>query len=316
MIVLWIVLAVLLVLILAGLGLLYYICVRHRQPDMTDPDWIAHSRLAAYQDEVLAGINLIRQGGAEDIYLRSYDDLRLHGQLLQQPNAKGTLLLFHGYRSGWPVDFSISLPYYYSLGYNLLVVDQRAHGQSEGTYIAFGVQERHDAVTWAEYAAMHFGPEHPLFLGGLSMGATSVLMAAGLKLPASVRGIIADCGFTSPAEIMKSVLHAHCKWLPAAPLLAFVNIFTTLFAGFSLKEASTTQALAAATLPVLLIHGTSDSFVPACMSQQAYDACASQKELVLVDGADHGCSYLVDRTRVQAALAAFLQQHTTKEEHT
>ena len=115
---------------------------------------------------------------------------------------------------------------------------------------------------------------------------------------------------------MKSVLHAHCKWLPAAPLLAFVNIFTTLFAGFSLKEASTTQALAAATLPVLLIHGTSDSFVPACMSQQAYDACASQKELVLVDGADHGCSYLVDRTRVQAALAAFLQQHTTKEEHT
>ena len=250
---------------------------------------------------------------AEDIFLPSYDGLRLHGQLLQQPGAKGTLLLFHGYRSSWSIDFSIVLPYYYSLGYNLLAVDERAHGQSEGAYITFGVHERRDAVTWAQYAEKHFGPEHPLFLGGLSMGATTVLLASALELPPSVRGIIADCGFSSPEAIMKSVLRAHVKWLPAGPLLALMNVCTRAFAGFSIKEASTLDAVSKTKRPILFIHGTADTFVPCSMSQAAYDACAAEKQLVLVEGAKHGYSYLVDRPRVQAALAAFLKKYTSQE---
>ncbi|MFR7743588.1 MAG: hypothetical protein ACLU3I_10065 [Acutalibacteraceae bacterium] len=91
---------------------------------------------------------------------------------------------------------------------------RRAHGQSEGVYITFGIHERRDAATWAQYAAMHFGPDHPLFLGGLSMGATTVLLASALELPPSVRGVIADCGFSSPEAIMRSVLQAHVKMAP------------------------------------------------------------------------------------------------------
>ena len=161
---------------------------------------------------------------------------------------------------------------------------------------------------------MHFGPAHPLILGGLSMGAATVLLASDLELPPSVRGIIADCGFSSPYEIMKSVFRAHCRWLPAGPFLALTDVFTRLFAGFSLKGASTLDAVAKTKLPILFIHGTGDTFVPCSMTQAAYDACAAPKQLVLVSDAGHGCSYLVDRPRVQAELAAFLSKYVSEEE--
>ena len=306
-----IVLAVLLAVVLLALGLFLFACRRRPVPDFTEPAVIAKWGRAEQTEEILAGISLMRD--AEDIFLPSYDGLRLHGQLLQQPGAKGTILLFHGYRSSWIIDFSIVLPYYYLLGYNLLAVDERAHGQSEGVYITFGIHERRDAATWAQYAAMHFGPDHPLFLGGLSMGATTVLLASALELPPSVRGVIADCGFSSPEAIMRSVLRAHVKWLPAGPLLALMNVCTRVFAGFSIKEASTLDAVSKTKCPILFIHGTADTFVPCAMSQAAYDVCASEKQLILVDGARHGYSYLVDRPRVQAALAAFLEKYTSQE---
>ena len=308
----WIILAALLAAVLLGIILFLIACCRGPVPDLTRPEVIAKWGRAEQTEEILAGVRLMQN--AEDVFLPSYDGLRLHGRLLQQKHAKGTILLFHGYRSSWVIDFSIVLPYYFSLGYNLLAVDERAHGESEGTYITFGVRERHDVATWAAYAAMHFGPEHPLILGGLSMGAATVLMASDLELPPSVRGIIADCGFSSPYEIMKSVFCAHCKWLPAGPLLALTDVFTRLFAGFSLKGASTLEAVAKTKLPILFVHGTGDTFVPCAMTQAAYDACTAPKQLVLVPDAGHGCSYLVDRPRVQSELQAFLSKYVSEEE--
>ena len=308
----WIILAALLAVVLLGTVLFLIACRRGPVPDLTKPEVIAKWGRAEQTEEILAGVRLMQD--AENIFLPSYDGLRLHGRLLQQPGAKGTILLFHGYRSSWVIDFSIVLPYYFSLGYNLLAVDERAHGESEGTYITFGVRERHDVATWAAYAAMHFGPAHPLILDGLSMGAATVLMASDLPLPPSVRGIIADCGFSSPYAIMKSVFRAHCRRLPAGPLLALTDVFTRLFAGFSLKGVSTLDAVAKTKLPILFIHGTGDTFVPCSMTQAAYDACAAPKQLVLVPDAGHGCSYLVDRPRVQAELAAFLSKYVSEEE--
>ena len=219
-----IVLAVLLAVVLLALGLFLFACRRSPVPDFTKPAVIAQWGREDQTEEILAGITLMQD--AEDIFLPSYDGLRLHGQLLQQPGAKGTILLFHGYRSSWIIDFSIVLPYYYSLGYNLLAVDERAHGQSEGVYITFGIHERWDAATWAQYAAMHFGPDHPLFLGGLSMGATTVLLASALELPPSVRGVIADCGFTEAYAEMRHVLRGVGRWIPARFVLFWVNLAT------------------------------------------------------------------------------------------
>lgn len=258
----------------------------------------------------LAADGWVAAHAPQELFVVSYDGKRLHATFLPQENARGTILLFHGYRSCWQIDFGASLSYYYdTLGYQLLLVDQRAHGKSEGRFLTFGVRERYDVISWVTYLSQLLGEHHPMYLGGLSMGATTVLLASCFELPANVRGITADSGFTSPYEIAKSVLRRDHPRLPLWPLLAFYGLFTRLFAGYGLRETSTCDAVRESRYPILFIHGTADTFVPCEMTKRAFEACRSEKTLVLVDGAEHGKSYLVDKPRVQQALQSFFAAH-------
>ena len=316
---LWLILGLLaLVVVLLGSAAVSVASLRRAQPDMTVQENLEHSHYAELKDDILQGVSWLRDQPVRQLYVESYDGLRLHAQFVPHENAKGTVLLFHGYRSSWTIDFSISLPFYHALGYNLLVADQRAHGGSEGRFITFGVRERYDVLSWVTYLSQMLGEQYPMYLAGLSMGATTVLMASCFDFPGNVRGILADCGFTEPYAIIKHVLR---RWMPGwipkwmiGPVLAVTGLAARLIAGFGLREANTVDAVAHANYPVLFIHGKADTFVPCEMSQQAYAACTSEKELVLVENAEHGRSFLVDRPRVQAALEHFLESHLPKEE--
>lgn len=313
---LWIALGVLgLVLVLAWVTA-SNLCRWRVQPDLTQEENLAQSHYVEIKDEMLQGVAWLRAQPVQQLYVESYDGLRLHAQFVPCEHAKGTVLLFHGYRSSWVVDFSISLPFYHAQGYHLLIVDQRAHGESAGRWITFGVRERYDVLSWVTYVGQMLGQEHPLFLAGLSMGATTVLLSSCFSFPANVRGIVADCGFTEPYAIVRHVLRTYLPHLPAGPVLALAGLGTRLFAGFGLRAANTQAALAHAKVPVLFVHGKADTFVPCQMSQQGYDACSSPKRLVLVENAGHGRSYLVDRPRVQSALENFLEEHLPKEDAT
>ncbi|MGM9619707.1 MAG: alpha/beta hydrolase [Oscillospiraceae bacterium] len=263
---------------------------------------------SAYSDEVIRGVHWFRDRETERVEILSHDGLRLRGYYLAHPEAKGTILLFHGFRSDGYTDFSCAYESYYAMGYSLLTVFQRAHGESEGRYITFGIKERFDCQRWAEYAYERFGPDHPLLLGGMSMGAATVLMATGLPLPPTVKGVVADCGFTSPWEVHLYLLRH--KRVPAAKLLlSLADLLARAVAGFSFREYSTLTAMETNRLPILFLHGEADTFVPARFTQECYDACRSEKELLLVPGATHGVSYLVDKPRCQAALERFLRTH-------
>lgn len=250
----------------------------------------------------------------EDVWMESFDGLRLHGNLLEQPegkNARGTLLLAHGFHGSGYVDFSCALRPYYELGFNLLVIDQRAHLQSEGEYITMGVRERRDVRDWTLWLLQKYGEDHPVILDGISMGAASVLMAAGLDLPKNVVGIIADCGFTSPREIFHSVMTSSIK-LPTF-LLWGADICCRIMAGFSIDGASTVEAIRDNRLPLLLLHGRADDFVPCWMTEKCAAAATNcVKSVVLVEDAGHGLSFLVDRERVYAALVEFLDKACPK----
>ena len=139
------------------------------------------------------------------------------------------------------------------------------------------------------------------------MGAATVLMAAGRSLPQNVKGICADCGFTDPYEIVSRTMRA--QRIPPFPLLDIAGIYTRVFAGFGLREYSSIAAMKTCRIPVLLLHGMADDFVPCEMSQWAYDACGAEKQLILVEGATHGTSYLTDPERCQSALKVFLMEH-------
>lgn len=244
----------------------------------------------------------------ERIVQKSYDGLNLVAELIPaEGEAKGVLILMHGFHGSPAHDFSGAFRLYHSLGYHLLCVHQRAHGASEGRYITYGVKERYDCQMWAKYASERFGKELPIVLDGISMGATTVLMASALPMPENVRGIIADCGFTSPFEIFSAVMYSWFRLKPF-PLLYLVEGMSRLVAGFGFKDYSVQEAMKENKLPVLFIHGVADDFVPCRMTEAAYEVCRAPKEMILVEKAGHGVSFLLDEERCTQALIRFLGQ--------
>lgn len=251
----------------------------------------------------------IRAHTQERVVLTSTDGLELTALYLPAPQEpKGTLIAFHGYRSLATIDFALEVEFFHRLGYDVLLPYQRAHGLSQGRYITYGVKERFDCQSWARYAAQRW-EGRPLFLLGISMGAATVMMASSLELPESVRGIVADCGFTTPWDIMAHVAKRDYH-LPAFPLLYLLELLARGVAGFSLKGADSRKALAQTKLPVLFLHGRDDDFVPVSMTEENFSACRGEKSLHLVAGAGHAQSYGVDTPGCQGAIAAFLKART------
>ena len=187
------------------------------------------------------------------------------------------------------------------------MIDQRAHGESEGKYITFGVRERQDVLSWVNFAVHNFGGDHVLILDGISMGATSVLMASALGLPAQVRGIVADSGFVSPYAILASVLKKQFH-LATFPILNLAEHSAVRRAGFRFGEASTLEAMMTNTIPILFLHGDEDDFVPMEMTKAAYEACRAEKDLVIIHGAAHACGYLLEPLRCENTLRKFFDR--------
>jgi pimeloyl-ACP methyl ester carboxylesterase len=215
------------------------------------------------------------------------------------------MIFFHGYRSSSSRDFSCALKMYMNLGFNVLLVDQRAHGRSEGKLITFGIKESRDVVSWIEFLNKKYSPEK-ILITGMSMGATTVLLAAGNnKLPENVKGVVADCGYTSPVEIIKSVAKNFLK-IKADFFIPFLNVFCLVFGGFSIMNVSTVKSLKNCELPILFIHGEADTFVPCEMSRQAFQVCGNKCRIETVEGAYHGMSYLADENRISNAIKDFV----------
>ncbi len=243
----------------------------------------------------------------QDVFIQSYDGLSLHGQYVTQKDSRGTLLLCHGFQSSGEGDFSCILKDYFELGFDLLVIDQRAHLQSQGKYLTMGVRERYDVRSWCLWLLEHRGQKHRVVLDGISMGATSVLMAVGLDLPLNVVGVLTDCGFTTPRDIFTHVMQTSVK-MPTW-LLYGAELCCRVLCGFSMDGASTVEAVKRSDLPLLMLHGEADDFVPCWMSRKTFAAAAAEdKQLITVPGAGHGLSFLVDRDRVWTALVAFLDR--------
>ena len=243
----------------------------------------------------------------ESVSLPSHDGLCLRARLLTATEGRGVILFFHGYHSSARRDFSIQARRLHEAGYHLLLVSERSHGESEGKYLCFGVHERRDVQRWADYADRRFG-SLPMALFGLSMGGASVLMASSQKLPQSVRAVISDCGFSSPWEIIARTLRRTYKIYPY-PVIYFMNFWARTLADFDFRECSVEESMRESSLPVLLIHGSEDLFVPTEMSIRAHEAFPDRADLLLVKGARHGQAILFETEDYLNTLEAFVKKH-------
>lgn len=263
--------------------------------------------LAEYKSVFDKSLEYIEKLPCERLYIKSFDGISLAGSYYNNNNSDTTILLFHGYRSDGKFDFACAVKFYIEQGLNVLVVDQRANGESGGRLITFGIKERRDALSWTEYINQKYSPKN-IFLSGVSMGASTVMMAANLDLPQNVRGIIADCGFTAAPDIIKKVARQAFK-INAEPILPMLDFMCKLFGKFSLYETTTTKALAESDIPIFFIHGKKDGFVPCEMTETSYEAARGEKHICLVDEADHGISFLVDTENIKSRISAFIKSH-------
>lgn len=257
-------------------------------------------RIYSEHPEIADGQDMLKKREKLEINIQGHDGTPLTGYLISGSCHDRTIICVHGYHSGPMHDFGIATEKLLQSG-DLLLIDQRAHGKSGGKYITFGILESRDCKLWAQWLLKERGESHPVYLDGISMGATTVLLASGLELPQNVKGIIADCGFTSPKDILADVSTKIIKINPTI-LLMSTDIFCRIFAGFSLNEMSTTRAMDKNRLPILFAHGTGDRLVPHHMTQEAFDACTAQKYLVLAKDAEHAMSYFTENERYITAI--------------
>ena len=246
----------------------------------------------------------LEERNLDEVEIKSYDGIRLVGHLWESESPKRTVLLMHGWRSSWSNDFGVMADFLHENGCNILFAEQRAQNKSGGEYMGFGLLERYDCREWIKWLNDRFGTNTPLYLGGVSMGATTVLMASGLDLPENVRGIVADCGFTSPYAIWKHVVQKNLH-LPYELHARAADDLCKRRIQHTPREYCTTMALKNTNIPILFVHGTDDNFVPITMTYENYKACASPKRLLVVPGAEHAASYLIDTERYEKAILEF-----------
>ena len=245
----------------------------------------------------------MRAMDCEELYTRSFDGLQLYGRYFEYEKGAPIEIMFHGYRGSAERDLAGGVRRAFAVGHSVILVDQRTSGKSEGKVISFGINESRDCLTWVQKTIEHFGSDVKIILTGISMGAATVLIAAGQPLPSNVVGVLADCGYTSAKEIIQKTIHD--MKLPARPLYPLVRLGAKLFGGFDPDEFSPIQAVKNCKVPVIFFHGDADDYVPAEMSQRNYDACASKKKLHFIKGAGHGLSYPVSPEEYVSAMKEF-----------
>ncbi|HNX16320.1 MAG TPA: alpha/beta hydrolase [Bacilli bacterium] len=252
--------------------------------------WIPRYEKKEDMDRALASMDWYRHNG-EDVWIKSYDGIKLHGKYFRKKDAKKTILLFHGYRGIPEGDFCLVNEWLRTLDVSFLEVDQRGHCLSEGKHITMGVKEQHDVHSWVEYL-LNLNDDS-IYLWGMSMGATSVLLSLKEPFPNRVKGVIADCGFYSPYKQMEHMIIQH-KGAFVVPLLNWLcGIWTSLVLRVNIRKVDTRKILVDCKMPIFFAHGMKDNFVPYFMSQRNFDACSSEKYLLLVPDAAHSRSFFL-----------------------
>lgn len=243
----------------------------------------------------------------EIVTVTSFDRLKLYGRYYHYKDGAPLDIAFHGYRGNYARDMCGSAAISKAAGHNFLLVDQRAHGNSKGHTISLGINERYDCISWVNYAIKRFGDNVKIMLCGVSMGATTVLMASGLNLPDNVYGIFADSPYSSPKSIIKKV----CRDLKCLPAVFYplIKLAARIYGGFSIEGVTAENAVKKTDVPIAIVHGCKDKFVPSEMSEEIYKANPYTIERYTFPNAGHGLSYFSDTERYVKIVKEFTDKY-------
>lgn len=253
--------------------------------------------------------------GFRSATIQAIDGLILWAALVPAPEeTHNWAICMHGYYDTHESMGAIA-KHYHDLGWNVLMPDQRGHGQSEGNYVGWGYDERLDLLGWINYITRR-DHEAEIVLHGVSMGAATVLMSTGGVLPSQVKAAISDCSYTTIEEEMRHVLHSgylqdysHGLPLPSGLLFQILRRTVLKRAGYDLREAAPIKAVSLSKTPTLFVHGSKDDFVPSAMMNRLYQAACCPKSFLWVPDAAHALSVGTNPELYWTAVHTFLQEH-------
>ena len=281
-----------------------------------EADYIPDSALYCGMEADLAGcMKNMKNDSSKELSVTSYDGLRLCGRLYEGDADAPVVIFFHGYHGTHMRDGYGMFRFCREHGYRILLVDERAHGKSDGDTITFGIKEMHDCLSWIKMVDNMYTGNAGIIIAGVSMGASAVLMAAGYKggtaIPRSVIAVISDCAFTSVRDIIKSMCQKLHYPVHISYALAWLGalVFGHINIG-SPAVASAEAAVSGIRIPVLFIHGSNDSVVPSSMCDRLYNACTAYKEQIMINGSDHAVNALTDYNAYAAAVGEFIKRYT------
>lgn len=304
----FIILLILLIALLAGLFWIYHKCFYSPYRGVHEIETETFLKDKNLFNEIIRQAKQLNGIPCSRVHTRSYDGLHLSGRYYHRREGAPLCICFHGYRGSAMRDFSVMGQFLQNEGYNVILVDERAHFKSGGHTITFGIRERRDVLSWVEYANRRFGTDTPIYIFGISLGGGTVLMASGLGLPDNVRLICADCPFNSPKDI---ILHV-ARWTikKPEPTWPFIYLSALIYGHLNMKrDITAANAVKNAKTPMLIIHGEADDFVPPSMSEEIYQANPDLIEYHTFKGAVHGVSYFSDPDRYVAIVRDFIKRN-------
>lgn len=304
---LWILLAVVIAAVLFVLHYGYKLAFYYEDPRHSPYAYGVDPQIAACKPVLDAAIREFEEAPFETVSIRSHDGLTLMGRYYHVAQGAPLQILCHGYKGNAIRDFCGNWKIARELGHNVLLIDQRCHGDSAGHTITFGIQERKDVQGWIRYATERFG-KVPVVLGGVSMGAATVLMVSGMELPENVKAVIADCPYDAPSNIIKKVL-GQDMGMPVKLVYPLIRLGGMVYGRFNLNADSPLAAVQKTKLPILLIHGDDDRFVPYEMSCNLHAAAPEAISFHTIPGAGHALNYAAAPEEFTKIVKEFLGKH-------
>ena len=304
----WIVIAIIFtVLVVLLFALLFYIYrIMYFSPKKGQNDEMRAEPSLDYQGMRPKSIEFVKEILSlpyEELFIKSYDGLLLHGYFYRSNSSDDFVLMFNGYRGTPRRDFSGGALLMMKLKKNVILIDQRAHGQSKGHSICFGRKEQNDVVSWVDFVKKKWRKTVNIIVVGISMGGATVLMSSD-KLPRNVR-VIADCPYSREKDVIKYSMKK--LGYPSTLMWPFAYLSAVIFCHARLKD-DASENVKKSKCKILIIHGTGDTIVPHKMSERVYQENRDHVKYETFDGVEHALSYLREPERYEKVIKEFLNE--------
>ena len=259
---------------------------------------------APFEGRIRTDSDSLRAMNKKRIWITSFDGTRLCADFFDRGKSK-TALLIHGYSTGPYLNLSAQARWLLEEDFSVLMIFQRAHEDSEGDRSTLGLKEQYDLLSWIDWLDRH-KKTRSILIYGASMGATSAAFASNKIKSKKVKAVIFDSPFASPYDQM--LYEDNKRRLPGRLLLPVARLTGKLFLKLDIKD-SPEKSLQNNRLPSFFLHGTEDETVPIEQGERLYEACASEKDRLYIEGANHLMGFMTDEENVKACLSAFIEKY-------